>query len=293
MRIRKFEVNEMAITVEDSTQEPKGNPLGEINAQFHRLYQAEKAKAVTSINDGEVMLICRIDSRLIVKVGSKVKEYVINDERYQSLKAMSHATLAVYYQLRHSVDEATLCQIKRWVLQIRQQAPLGLGKEVADITSKLLERINHLNVLPHSAMSMYQQELESIYAKLMTEAVNDELDNLVSNLERICDETDYPSSKIFMVVFGGHQPRYKALALQIFKKWFTGNEQHISNCEHHVRYCEAGESLDDAVDLVATAIIDRELAKSTMGYSEALNKDVLSAVAEKVIDEYWLNNHLR
>lgn len=283
----------MAIIVEDSIREPKGNPLGEINAQFHRLYQVEKAKAVTSINDGEVMLICRIDSRLIVKAGSEVKEYVINDERYQNLKAMSHATLAVYYQLRHSVDETTLCQVKKWVSQIRQQAPLGLGKEVADVTTKLLERISHSNVLPHSAMSMYQQELESIYAKLMTEAVNDELDNLVSNLERICDETDYPSSNIFMIVFGGHQPRYKALALQIFKKWFAGKEQHISNREHHVRYCEAGETLEDAVDLVATAMVDRELAKSTMGYSEALNKDVLSAVAEKAIEEYWFNNHLR
>ncbi|ABG39439.1 hypothetical protein Patl_0913 [Paraglaciecola sp. T6c] len=283
----------MAIIVEDSIQEPKGNPLGEINAQFHRLYQVEKAKAVASINDGEVMLICRIDSRLIVKAGSKVKEYVINDERYQSLKAMSHGTLAVYYQLCHSVDEATLCQVNRWVSQIRQQAPLSLGKEVADVTMKLLERIEHSNVLPHSAMSLYQQELESIYAKLMTEAVNDEIDNLVSNLERVCSEDDYPSSNIFMIVFGGHQPRYKALALQVFKKWFAGNQRHISNCEHHVRYCEAGESLDDAVDLVATAIVDRELARSTMGYSEALNRDVLSAVAEKAIEEYWLNNSLR
>lgn len=105
----------MAITVEDSIHEPKGNPLGKINAQFHRLYQVEKAKAVTSINDGEVMLICRIDSRLIVKEGSRVKEYVINDEHYQSLKAMSHATLAVYYQLRHSVDETTVYQVKKWV----------------------------------------------------------------------------------------------------------------------------------------------------------------------------------
>ena len=168
-----------------------------------------------------------------------------------------------------------------------------MGSKVADITMTLLEQIEHSNVLSHSAMSMYQQELESIYARLMTEAVDDEIDNLVSNLERSCSEADYPSSKIFMVVFGGHQPRYKALALQIFKKWFAGNKDHISNCEHHVRYCEAGKSLDDAVDLVATAIVDRELAKSTMGYSEALNRDVLSAVAEKAIEEYWVKNRLR
>jgi len=90
------------------------------------------------------------------------------------------------------------------------------------------------------------------------EAANDEINNLVTQLHNIRSQYDYPSSKIFMVVFGGHQPRYKALASLVFKRWFKGLHEHIVDHEHHVRYCEGGNSIADAIALVATAIIDKE-----------------------------------
>lgn len=96
-----------------------------------------------------------------------------------------------------------------------------------------------------------------------------------------------------MVVIGGHQPRYKALASMVFRRWFKGLHEHMVNHKHHVRYCAGGGSIDDAITLVATAITDRELAKSTMGSSEALNKDVLGIVAEQATDTSWHKNGLR
>lgn len=278
----------MTPCLESTIQQPSSNPLGDINAAFHKLYQIEKDKAVSDIHNGEIVLICRMDNRLIIKQGQNVEECLINDVLYHNLKAMSHSSLAVYYSLLHSADQQTLQQVKNWISQIRQQEPTELGTQIADITKDLVDSVEMSGMLSHSAMSLYQQELEPIYAKLMIKAVDQEIDSLVTKLVDIHSHRGYPSSKTFLVVFGGHQPRYKALALQVFRRWFQGSKEHLANCDHHVRYCEGGKDLDDAVDLVANAMVAKELAKSTMGYSEALNQDVLSTVAERAIDSYWL-----
>ena len=278
---------------EDSTHEPTSNPLGDINARFHKLYRQQKDKALRSINNGDIMLICRMDNRLIVKTGPGEQAFTINTTRYHNLKAMSHATLAIYYSLLHATDKKALTQAKNWVNQIRQQEPVELGVQLADITADLLDTVQTTATLSHTVMSQYQLALEPIYAKLMVEAANDEIDSLVKRLQSIGSEHNYPSSKTFMVVCGGHQPRYKALASLIFKRWFKGLQDHIVNYKHHVRYCEGGTCLDDAIALVATAIVDRELAKSMLGSSEALNQDVIGIVAKKAINTYWRENGLR
>mgnify|MGYP006204110039 CR=1 FL=1 len=48
-----------------------------------------------------------------------------------------------------------------------------------------------------------------------------------------------------------------------------------------------GTTLDDAINLIATALADRELAQTFLGHADALEQDVLGLVAEQAIDRCW------
>ncbi|MDO6839910.1 hypothetical protein Q4602_10555 [Paraglaciecola chathamensis] len=279
--------------INNSNNEPTSNPLGNINARFHSLYGQQKSEIINQIKQGDVLLVCRMDNRLIVKCGGTEEAFTINTTRYHDLKALSHSTLAVYYSLLNTWDKETLKEVDGWINEIRSHEPKELSQELADVTAELVTHVRTAGALTHSDMSQYQQALEPIYAKLMTQAAKDEIESLVSTLNAIREQYNYPSSKMFMIVFGGHQPRYKALASMVFKRWFSGLEEHTLNSDHHVRYCEGGESLDDAIELVASAILDKDLAKSTLGSALALNRDVLSLVAQRAIDDYWRQHNLR
>jgi len=140
----------------DSTHQPVSNPLGEINVIFHKLYSKQKKQALQSINNGDILLICRMDNRLIVKAGDTHQEFTINSTRYHNVKAMCHATLAIYYSLLHSTDKTILKQAKNWVSQIRKQEPAELGEQLADITTDFLDSVNTPSVVTHSTLSQYQ-----------------------------------------------------------------------------------------------------------------------------------------
>lgn len=52
-------------------------------------------------------------------------------------------------------------------------------------------------------------------------------------------------------------------------------------------YAESGESIDDAVTLLATHLLDRELAGFFLDSPMALQRNVLGEAASRVLDELF------
>ncbi|WP_218312299.1 hypothetical protein [Alteromonas antoniana] len=271
----------------DTNAEPRASSLGDINKLFHQLY-AEKTNAVRKqVDEGDILLLCRMDNRLILKAGSDVKEFTINGDYYHSLKALAHSTLAVFYMIMNSTSDTTLNEVSLWVNQIEQDDTSQIASRIVSITRKLVTSIKGHQNNSHSAITDYQRELEPVYAELLMLSAKDELTILVDTLNHIKRDYDYASSNTFLVTLGGHQPRYKELSTLIFTRWFREQFSHVVDTNHYVRYCEGGSSLDDAVNLVVTAITDRQLGNSMVGSAVSLNQDVLGIVANKAIDLFW------
>jgi hypothetical protein len=54
-----------------------------------------------------------------------------------------------------------------------------------------------------------------------------------------------------------------------------------------VKYCEGGNSIDDAYELLSTALASSELAHTFLGDQYALNQDVVTQTAERHISQFW------
>ena len=281
----------MSIKIKDSKQEPSENDLSVLNQQFHKGYKLAKQASIQRIKDGSVMLIVRMDSRLFIMNGEKVDEHLINKERYHSLKAAVHTTLAAFYNLTQNKLCDAISDIKKWTKTLRQELADDTFALIADATDELIVDTQQHGAVRYQALTIYSKQLESVFSIIMMKAADDEIANIVEALDAAYEKYDKSSADIFMVVFGGHQPRYRELAKLVFKKWFNELDGHLVNADHHVRYLEGGESLEDAVNLIATEMTDSELALIFMGSSEALNQDALGVVAQKSLVRYWANRN--
>lgn len=277
----------MKTDMADARNEPANSPLGDINTAFHKLYSEQKEKVKKQLDKGEVVIVCRMDNRLLVKRGDELREFKINGDYYHELKALAHTTLAAFFTLVNAPGTSSVERVKRWCEQIRTKHTSSVSSQVVFLTEQLLEQVENDKALTHSAIQWYQQALEPVYAELLMLAAKDEMDMLVRTLNQVKEQYDCTSSNMFLVTLGGHQPRYKELSSMVFTRWFADQYAHIVDTDHYVRYCEGGASLDDAVDLVVTAMTDRNLANSMLGTASGLNQDVLGIVAQKAIDNYW------
>lgn len=277
----------MESRVAETRTEPQSSSMGNINEAFHRLYSEKKQEIQRKVDEGQILILCRMDSRLIVKSGAETEEFVINGDHYHTLKALAHSSLAAFYLVTQSTSDLNRNTIHQWLDNIEKEAPRDIGQRMAATTREFLSAVKPGQDISHKVVSEYQRELEPVFAELLMLSAKDELHTLVEILDDIQRRYDYASSEMFLVTLGGHQPRYKELSTLVFTHWFKSQFSHVVNTDHYVRYCEGGSSLDDAVNLVVTAITDRQLSTSMLGSAVSLNQDVLGIVAEKAIAEFW------
>lgn len=282
----------MSITIKDSKSEPQGNPLSVLNERFHAGYQAAKCRSIDDIKRGSILLFVRMDSRLFTMCGKDVQEHLINGEKYHSLKAAVHCTLAAFYTLTQADLNNAIVEVRGWVDTLLNESWHQSFPDIAAATDELLNDVETTGALRYSALANYSKRLESVFAKIMMAAADDEISQLVKILDQAYRRCDKESCNIFLVVIGGHQPRYRELSKLVFTKWFNALDGHIVNADHHVRYIEGGESLDDAIELIAAAITDSDLAKLFMGSSDALNQDALGVIAQKAIARFWADREV-
>lgn len=279
--------NTANIKLQDTKAEPVASALGDINQLFHHGYARRKQYFADKIRQGDILLVVRMDSRLIACSGSNISEFTVNGSGYHRLKALSHSTMAVYYTLMHTsnADAATL--LRNLLTQLKQQVNTAAAQQLITATSQLLDAVAFDGTVDHRLVLEYSRKLEPVFAKLMLQSATDETRQLLLQLTKITQQYNKPTAETFFVVFGGPQARYRQLAMQVLKKWCQQADDQLIDTNHQVRYHEQGTTLDDAINLVATALTDRELAQTFLGRADALEQDVLGLVAAQAIKRCW------
>ncbi|MCS4306854.1 nucleotide-binding universal stress UspA family protein [Rheinheimera pacifica] len=275
------------IKLQDTRAEPSDLTLGEINQLFHRQYAKRKQHFVDIIKHGHILLIVRMDSRLIACCGTRIEEFIVNGPGYHRLKALSHSTMAVYYTLQQTPQADAAALLNQLLTQLKCEADNVVGQLLFAATQQLLNAANYDGTLDHGLLLEYSRKLEPVFAQLMLQSATDETTQLLRFLDEIAEQFGKAAADTFFVVFGGPQARYRQLTKQVFENWCQEAADIVVDTRHHVRYYEHGTTLADAVNLIATALADRELAQTFLGHADALDQDVLAVVAQQAIKRGW------
>ncbi|WP_214001070.1 hypothetical protein [Arsukibacterium sp.] len=277
----------MSSPLKDTAAEPVSSPLGKINQHFHQCYARRKQDFKNKLSQGEVLLIIRMDNRLVASCGDDIQEFTVNGETYHQLKALAHSTLAAYYTLLHSAPEYAVSLLANWLPQIKSEAAPELASAIAAIIRQLLGDAQKHGTINHLQIQRYANALEPVFAQLLVLSAEDEVKQLHRQLTLLTSRFDIPTSDSFFIVFGGPQARSRELAKLVFTKWCDESDDLLADSRHHVRYFENATTIADAIELVATLMADRELAQTFLGRAEGLEQDVLGKAAEKVIARCW------
>lgn len=275
----------------DQKNAPTSSPLGEINKLFHSSYKQRKQEIQDDILSGEYLIFVRMDDRIIVLKGNTYTEYTLNDESYHKLKACCHFPVAVYYLLSNCDSQEGINNIKSSIAKLKEEEQEEPILNMIEIVEKWMAQINDNKELVHAKILGLSEQLEAVFAKAMASSAKREIVKTLKVLDEVYAQYNTPASKTFLLSVGGHQPRYKQLAKLVFEKWFSEKDDYLTEISHHVRYCEGSNNLDDALDVLATALADREIGQLFLGSSSALNQDVLGIVAQNQIDKIWATRH--
>ncbi len=281
----------MTCNVIDTTAEPVGSPLGTINRYFHQHYANRKQHFKDKIKQGKVLLVIRMDSRLMTSCAGEIQQYPINGETYHQLKALAHSTLAAYYSLLHTPLDEAVPFLKNWLAQMQSAPAPAIAGAVTDIISRLLKQVALQKTLGHLQILEYAKMLEPVFGQLLLQSAEDEVTQLHRQLSRIAKKYAFATSDTFFIVMGGPQARSRELAKLVFTKWCNDTDDLLVDTRHHVRYLEGASSIDDAADMIATMMTDAELAQTFLGQVAGLEQDVLGKAAEAVIERSWPKPH--
>lgn len=263
--------------VRDTRARPAQPALRRFNCLFHDLYAARARDAWRQLESGETPVVVRMDDRLIVRSNGGATEYEITGERYHELKAASHIPAAVYLALTD--PDATAGLPAALGAELDSMRGLGKGADaVVKVTRTLLEHVrsSDRNSDLREALAAYRSAAGCALQKLAREAAAMEieaLDRAMRDIEARLERKRLQQT--WFVICAGHQPRYKQLSKMYFRHWLADAGWPESRIAHHVIYAEGKESLNEALDLVRTRVIDGQLSAALFDDLVSLDEDVL------------------
>ncbi len=276
---------------ESSVNKPDIKPWNRVNGQFRSIYARARTRIKKSLNP----LIMVKGNEIIILRDGKSESKVLVSDRYDFFKIVSHIPLAVYVSLyddtkssvsdeavqeltalKASVEEAKK-GIVSWNLpdKVRSRQMFIIGRSLGLIEKVLKTRAVSDRELRAFCRAMAPEVLDNAY-----EAVKIELGNVDKGMKGFkAGITEEEWKNLYVVVMSGHMPRLKERRVQYFLKLFKESKP-----GHRVIYYEGPPYIDkDALDLVATHILDRHVAIDFFKDPERMHRDLLSDAAKKYL----------
>ena len=270
----------------DTSDRPSHSVLQELNRLFHDVYATRGEGVWQQLRSGETPVIVRTGDYLILHSGGEATEYEITGERYHELKATSHIPAIVHLLLAEEVLPADQAALLAGGLGELQRLGEGIDAIVSS-TCALLNRMPGRGRDPElgDALADYGRATGPALQILAREAAEIEIEALDLAMRDIeARLTGKRLQESYFVICGGHQPRYKELSKMYFRRWLDSAGWPDARIGHRVLYAEGKESVDEALQLVRTRIVDGRLSAALFGVLTGLDKDVLGDAGIEQLD---------
>lgn len=247
---------------------------------------AERLQTVRRrMRDDGLPLLIRLGDDAISLRGAERRQVRVLSERYHALKSLCHAPIAIYLRLSPASggtlarpDVQALCDLAN---ELRAcDAPETPMRALRDASIAFLELVCTRGHADRERLAAFERQTREPLRACIDLAARDELETLHRHVQAFTAAFTKQDWQAFRVVIcASHQPRYRQSAKQYFKRLLHEHE----GIEGQVLYGENCRTEADALHLVATHLLDRELADFFLDSPLDLQQDVLGDAAERVV----------
>lgn len=270
-----------------------GDASCRLNQELRSIYAKSKTSDLQA--EGKILIVCMADKMMLYVDGAKIAEASTVPEIYTELKNIDHIALGLHSLARVMQQSPALIdhnQIQRLQEALTDSSLMSdidaskLSPQQKERQKKIVDRsltfIRHLIVCESNKLPLNAQQLitycRTIKPLLMAnafDAVAAQLDLQNDILTGWKNRTDTRRLKgVMVVIASGHMPRERNASMQMFEK-MLGESREGGRLIY-------GEGLADeqaALDLVATHITDRHIARDFFADDWRMHRDLLSDAA--------------
>lgn len=268
-----------------------------VNNNFHKIYSKRRKDIKKSLDP---IVIVKGNNLILVKEGKR-ESFVLTSDKYDLFKIVCHIPLAIHVSLYDSTESGinkstteelnslkesvmkARCNIKDWRLPTSVES---LQYSIIDDSITFLDNVLLTKKVSASQLRAFTRKIAPLTLDNAYEAIKIELGQIDKNLRPFKEKISKEEwDNLYVVVLSSHMPRIKERRVQYFQKLLKQSKP-----GHRVIYYEGPPYNEEAaLDLVATHILDRNIAIDFFKNPNRMHRDLLSDAASK----YLRKNNLK
>jgi len=273
-----------------SAQDPL---LDTLNGEFRTEYQ--QALAATLAQPGP-MILEEGDNLILVRNGERTSVN-IKPAGYHELKAVAHIPLALYVMLSFP-PETTISADRRERLQHyhdlmisayeslprRHFTPVQLQRQkmIFNAGLELLRRALGTGEVSAAALKIFTRTVSPILLSNVADATALEMRELYATTAAWKKQlTPAEWNSLHVVMMGPHMPRDQECSIQFFERLFHEREE-----GERIIYAESLWNEKDALNLLATHVVDESAGQAFFGDPMRMHRDLLADAAKAYLDSH-------
>jgi hypothetical protein len=255
----------------------KGRLEPSVDVGFRRIYRAARAR----ISVASPLLVAFEDKLVLVRDGKRV-ESVFTPPLFHGLKMVAHVPIAVFVasgkdkrrQLR------TLLRGMDPLLESFVSSDPPLGDEAVANVRAILARTRGYLARKHGSLAALARTTGPLLLRCTRHATELQLAALDGHATKLLSTlSQRERNALEVVVAGVHQARQRSLVVQYFARLLGEHPE----AERRLSYAEGASSVEDAILLVGTRRLDREIGRAFFGDPFRLQRDILGDAAKALL----------
>jgi len=276
---------------------PPNEPFAAINVSFHETYTRLVEQVLVQLGDSVPVIVMIGDDATLLCDGSEQREQVI-PPRYHELKALGHLAFGAQLTLMANgngrLTELTADELHEKRAQIQEaeavtnassssvcssqtnKAPAELLCRARALVDRVLaEGVVNFEHLQEHIRALAAHALETAQLAVCVEL--EQLHALLGRWRNDLGETRWAG--LYVVICGGHQPRYREATCQYFGRILHEPDGAGAQREDRMVYAEGLCDIDSALDLLARHIVDQRASNLLFADRRRLQEDLLADAA--------------
>jgi len=270
--------------------------LDTLNNEFREQYR--QALAATLAQEGPVILE-EGDNLILVHKGERTR-VVVKPVEYHELKAVAHVPLALFVMLSFPQEPGLSndrLQRLRHYPELMARAyeslsgrrftadQLGRQKKIFSASFELLDGVLAQGQVDPHTLEDFARQIGPLLLANVSDATAAEMRNLYRTAAAWQKKlTAAEWNALHVVMIGPHMPRDQECSIQFFERLLREPEE-----GRRITYAEALWNENDALNLLATHVVDEAAGAAFFGDPMRMHRDLLADAAKAYLDSHPLN----